>query len=91
MQVTDKRLPETLQAGFLGAGVTNFMNSVIAAAGEPKCAVILNEPRKAALDHNLDQGVVPSASLWDLGGIGRDVYAQKISFVAEANDLTRPL
>lgn len=50
---TDPRLPVTLLTGFLGAGKTTFLNTILADASSGKIAVIVNEFGEAGLDHDL--------------------------------------
>ena len=49
----DRRVPLTLLTGFLGAGKTSLLNTVLADSSAGRVAVIVNEYGEAGLDHDL--------------------------------------
>ena len=50
---TDPRIPVTLLTGFLGAGKTTVLNSLLNDSASGRIAVIVNEFGEAGLDHDL--------------------------------------
>lgn len=50
---SDKRIPVTLLSGFLGAGKTTFLNSLMGMSQMSKALIIINEFGSIGIDHDL--------------------------------------